>query len=193
MSVPIVLASSSIYRKEILERAGLNFSISSPNIDESALPEELPQDIVIRLAKSKAQKLESQYPNSLVIGCDQIADLNGEILGKPHDSNEAFFQLKKSSGSVLTLYCGISLLNTRTGNIQSDLDSFEVEYRKLSNQQISDYIEIAQPYDSCGGLKAEGIGIALLKRLTGNDPNTLTGLPLIKLIDLLFNEGITII
>ena len=193
MGQQIVLASSSPYRKQILERTGLKFTTISPDIDESPLSGESPLDLVKRLAELKTRAVQSRYSNALIIGSDQVAELHGEIIGKPRDHDDAVVQLRQSSASTLILYAGIALLNTSSGNFQIDVDSFEVEYRDLSDEQINRYLEIAQPYDSCGSLKAEGIGITLLKRLSGNDPNTLMGLPLIKLIDLLQNEGIVFV
>ncbi len=190
MSHQIVLASSSPNRKHILERIELEFVAISPKIDESPLSGESPQNLVKRLSVVKAQAVRSQFPEALIIGSDQIANLNGEILGKPGSRDEAFAQLRQSSATTLLLYTGVALLNASSGNLQSAVDTFEVEYRKLSDEQIHHYLDLAQPYDSCGSLKAEGIGITLLKRLTGNDPNTLMGLPLIKLIDMLQNEGV---
>jgi MAF protein len=193
MEQQIILASSSPYRKQILDRTGLIFTTASPDIDESPLPEESPRDLVKRLAEQKARAVQPRYPDALIIGSDQVADLGGRIIGKPKDHAAAVDQLRQSSATTMILYAGVALLNASSGYLQIAVDSFAVEYRQLSDDQISRYLEIAQPYDSCGSLKAEGIGIALLKRLSGNDPNTLMGLPLIRLIDMLQNEGVQII
>jgi MAF protein len=193
MDQQIILASSSPYRKQILDRTGLIFTTVSPDIDESPLLEESPRDLVKRLAELKAREVQSRFPEALIIGSDQVAELGGRIIGKPRNHDDAVSQLRQSSASLMTLYAGVALLNSASGNLQTAVDSFAVEYRELSDDQIYRYLESAQPYDSCGSLKAEGIGIALLKRLSGNDPNTLMGLPLIKLIEMLQCEGVVII
>ena len=193
MDQQIVLASSSPYRKQILDRTGLKFTTISPDIDENPMLEESPLELVKRLAELKARAVQSQYADALIIGSDQVADLDGKIIGKPRNHDDAVDQLRQSSASTMILYAGVALLNSYSGNLQIAVDTFEVEYRDLSDEIINRYLEIAQPYDSCGSLKAEGTGIALLKRLSGNDPNTLMGLPLIKLIDMLQNEGVEII
>ncbi len=190
----IVLASSSSSRKKILARLHIDFTAAPPDIDETPHAGEMPQDLVRRLAVAKARAVAAQFPHALIIGSDQVAELNGgKIIGKPRDHDDAVAQLKNASGATLTHYTGVALLNTKTGNLQSEVDAFEVAYRKLSDEQIHNYLEAAQPYDSCGSLKVEGIGIAMLKRLSGNDPNTLLGLPLIKLIPMLEAEGVRLI
>ena len=192
MTQGIVLASSSIYRRTILERTGLEFNTASPDIDETPHAGESPENLVTRLAKEKAGALTNQHPDALLIGSDQVADLNGSIVGKPSDFDAAFEQLTKASGNKVTLVTSVALLNSRTGNLQCGVDRFEVTFRKLNSRQISNYIEQEQPYDCCGSLRAEGPGIALLERLHGDDPNTLIGLPLIQLIGMLESEGVTI-
>lgn len=191
--MPLVLASSSPSRRQILKTTRLEFTAVSPDIDESPLPGESARNLVERLSMMKAEKLATQFPHALIIGSDQVADLRGNIMGKPRSHNDAVSQLRRSSGSTLKLYTGIALLNSSTGSLQSGVDTFEVEFRDLSAIQIENYLAKAKPYDSCGSLQAEGIGIALLRRLSGNDPNTLIGLPLIKLISFLENEGIYLI
>lgn len=193
MPSSIILASSSPYRKAILEKINLQFTTDSPNINESRLKRESHLELVRRLSIEKSKILLPKYQNSLIIGSDQIAVLGGKIIGKPKDHADAVNQLKQSSGSTVCLYSGVSLFNTKSQILQYEVDTFEVEFKKISEQQIQSYLEIEKPYDCCGSLKAEGIGISLLNRLTGNDPNTLIGLPLIKLIKLLENEGVTIL
>ncbi len=150
-------------------------------------------ELVKRLSTGKAEALVEKYPNALIIGSDQVAEFQGKIVGKPASHADAESQLRQFSGSVLTLHAGVTLINARTGKIQSDADIFEVEFRMISNTQIERYLNLEKPYDCCGSLKAEGMGIALLKRLSGNDPNTLIGLPLIKLINMLMAEGVELV
>ena len=193
MSLPIILASSSPYRKAILEKINLRFTTDSPDIDENRLKNETHLELVKRLSIEKSKALSSKYPNSLIIGSDQIAVMDGVIIGKPKNHDDAVDQLKQSSGSVVYLYAGVSLFNTKSQIFQYEMDTFEVEFKEISARQIQKYLEIEKPYDCCGSLKAEGIGISLLSRLTGNDPNTLIGLPLIKLIGLLENEAVSVL
>ena len=188
----IVLASSSVYRKAILERSGLKFTTASPDIDESPGVGESAEQMVERLATAKARALAGRFPEALIIGSDQVAQLNGEISGKSHDAETAFRQIKAASGNTVTLVTGLALLNVGNGHLQTGIDRFEVTFRDLGDREIRKYIELEKPFDCCGSVKAEGPGIALLSRLHGNDPNTLIGLPLIMLIDMLGNEGITL-
>ena len=191
MHTEIVLASSSPYRRQILEQAGFRFSCCSPDIDESALPGEDAPELVTRLAIAKAQGLCDRFPDSLIIGSDQVLECGNAILGKPDSHDDAVSQLKLVSGASAILYTGLALINSATGTIQSTVDTYQVEYRKLSNQAIERYLESEKPYDCCGSLKVEGPGIRLIKRLSGDDPNTLMGLPLLRLIDMLENEDYT--
>ncbi|NKB77337.1 MAG: septum formation inhibitor Maf [Gammaproteobacteria bacterium] len=190
MNTPVILASSSIYRRELLKKIIPDFSIHSPNIDESPKPSELPRQLAERLAIQKAKKVAESYPSHLIIGSDQVADLDGHIMGKPGTHENAVTQLQRSSGAVLTLYTGVALINSATHRIQSAVDCYEVEFRELNDVQIEKYLMAEKPYDCCGSLKAEGSGIALLSRLSGDDPNTLIGLPLIQLTSMLIEEGL---
>ena len=192
MNLPIILASSSPYRKQILERSGLRFESCSPNIDETPKTNESASVLVERLSRQKAQALVDKFPRSLIIGSDQVSECNGEIFGKPSDRDAAIRQLTLASGNVVTLHTGLALLNSATGIIQSTVDTYEVLTRTLSIERICRYIDSEKPYDCCGSLKVEGSGICLLKKLTGTDPNTLMGLPLLRLIDMLENEGVNL-
>jgi MAF protein len=192
MNAEIVLASSSPYRKQILESAGFTFTCCSPKIDESALPGETAPELVTRLATGKAQALSAQYPHSLIIGSDQVLACKQEILGKPRNHEDAVRQLTLVSGSSAVLYTGLALVNAETGSLQCIVDTYEVKYRDLNVAVIEQYLETEKPYDCCGSLKVEGPGIRMIKRLSGNDPNTLMGLPLLQLIDMLENEGVDI-
>ena len=190
MPFPIVLASTSPYRKSILERIGITFITCSPQFDETPIPNESPDDLVKRLSIGKARAVQENYPDSFIIGSDQIAILNDKIIGKPANHDHAVIQLQESSQSIVKLISGVALLNTKTNQIQYAFDTTEVEFKKLSNEQIQRYLEREKPYNCCGSLKAEGIGVSLLKRISGDDPNTLIGLPVIQLICLFENQGV---
>ena len=191
-SPPIVLASSSPYRREILERLGLNFQCRSPDIDESPRSGESPDDLVRRLSGEKARAVAGDLTEGLVIGSDQVAVLQGRILGKPVDHADAVAQLRAGSGRQTTLYCGVALLNLASGNLRSAVERVTVECRELSEAEILRYLEADKPYDCCGSLKVEGSGISLLRRINSDDPNAITGLPVIRLIEMLRAEGIAL-
>lgn len=179
----IVLASSSPYRQQILSTANIPFIAKSPNIDETPLRDENASELVMRLALSKAKALAEDFPEAYIIGSDQVLALHNEILGKPMNHENALTQLMKCSGKVATLHTGIAVFHAKSGQQYCDIDYYRVHYRHFSRSQAQNYLHQEQPYDCCGSLKAEGAGIVLLKKLSGNDPNTLLGLPLLKLID----------
>lgn len=185
----LVLASSSRYRKQLLEKTGLTFVQASPDVDETPHPGETAQQLVERLAILKAEALCSSHPNSLIIGSDQVATHNGRIIGKPHSKDNAFQQLNAFSGQTVTFLAGLCLFNTRTRQFQSLVEPFDVHFRVLTEQRISKYIEQEMPLDCAGSFKSEGLGITLFRGLEGRDPNALVGLPLIALTDMLINEG----
>jgi septum formation protein len=187
---PILLASSSIYRRSLLARLGLEFEHASPDIDENAHPNETPYDLVARLALAKASALAKTYPKHLIIGSDQVAVLDRQILGKPHTYERAFEQLLAASNKEVIFKTGLCLLDARSGKSQVSVEEFKVHFRKLNNEQIHHYLTYEQPYDCAGSFKCEGLGIALFKELNGNDPNTLIGLPLIRLVDMLVAAGV---
>ncbi|GGY70532.1 Maf-like protein [Cellvibrio zantedeschiae] len=187
---PILLASSSIYRRELLARLGLAFEYASPDIDESPLANETPDELVARLSIAKAKALSAKYSQHLIIGSDQVAVLNNRITGKPHSYERAFEQLRAASGKKVIFKTGLCLLNARTGKSQISVEEFEVCFRELKDEQIHHYLTYEQPYDCAGSFKCEGLGIALFKELKGNDPNILIGLPLIRLVDMLTKAGI---
>lgn len=189
----IVLASSSPYRRQLLERLGLPFTVVRPNIDERSQPNETPSVMVERLAVTKAQAVCGEWRNALVIGADQVAERNGEIVGKPHDHTQAVKQLRAASGGVVTLYTGVALVNSETSHVQSAVVPFRVAFRELTDQQIENYLRREQPYDCTGAVKAEGLGVALLERMEGEDPSALIGLPLIRLVRMLEKEGVKIL
>lgn len=186
----LVLASSSTYRKALLSKLLLDFECASPNIDETPLAAETPEALVTRLAQSKAQALSGSYPEHLIIGSDQVACFENQILGKPHHFEAAHQQLTQFSGKSVVFLTGLCLLNSATHKLQSSIETYKVQFRQLSAQQIANYLTKETPYDCAGSFKSEGLGISLFESFEGNDPNTLIGLPLITLIRMLNNEGI---
>ncbi len=192
-SIHIVLASSSTARRSILTRLGIAFEAVSPGIDEQARANESATMMVRRLAVEKAQAVADRFPNALIIGSDQAAEQSdGEIIGKPGNHAQAVTQLLAASGRRMMMYTGIALLNNSSGHIQSAVETFAVDYKELSVEQIERYLHADQPYQCCGSLKIESRGITLLKRLRGDDPNALVGLPVIRLLDMLTAEGVTL-
>ena len=189
----IVLASSSPYRREILQRINLSFVCHSPDIDESLMDGETANEVVARLSLNKAKAVAAHYPDALIIGSDQVADNQGAILGKPGNFDNALLQLRQMSGACITLYSGVVLYDSANQQFQSAVEPFVVEFRNLNDQLITRYLHAEQPFDCCGSLKAEGVGIALLKRLSGDDPNALIGLPLIRLIEMLNQVGVELV
>lgn len=189
----LILASSSVYRKELLSRLQLPFTTQIPDVDESPLANETPAALVERLAIKKAQAIASHEDDALVIGCDQVAVHGNVIVGKPRDHEHAVAQLKAASGKSITLYTGLVLINSRTSNIQSEVVPYNVIFKKLKHEQIENYLRKEKPYHCAGSVKSEGLGIALLERFDGEDPNTLIGLPLIRLIKMLEYEGLSVI
>ncbi len=189
----LILASSSEYRRQLLQKLLIPFNSISPNVDESALASEKPQETALRLAQEKAQKIGNEYPHALVIGCDQVATLDGEQLGKPLNHNNATKQLQKMRGREVVFHSALCLYNAATGNMQAEVVPYLVKFRQLSDDQIESYLTKEQPYHCAGSAKSEGLGIALIERMLGEDPNALIGLPLIKLITMLHNEGINVI
>lgn len=189
---PLVLASSSVYRRELLQRLQLPFTSCSPNIDERPLADETPQTLVQRLAVAKARALRAQFLQHLIIGSDQVAVLDGQILGKPGTAAAAIAQLTAVSGRSVTFYTGLCLLDSASGTIQVDCVPFTVHFRTLSPEQISRYTEREQPLDCAGSFKSEGLGISLFRATEGEDATSLIGLPLIRLCDMLSQAGIII-
>ncbi|WP_276488958.1 Maf family protein [Ectopseudomonas mendocina] len=187
----LLLASSSPYRRELLERLQLPFSWQSPSIDESRREGEAAIDLVKRLAEEKARALAASHPEHLIIGSDQVAVLgNGQILGKPHDLPRAQQQLRAASDNSVTFLTGLALLNSSSGNCQVDCVPFTVHFRPLSDEQILRYLQREQPFDCAGSFKSEGLGISLFRSTEGEDATSLIGLPLIRLVDMLLNEGV---
>ncbi|WP_454253432.1 Maf family protein [Pseudomonas sp. Marseille-Q7302] len=188
----ILLASSSPYRRQLLERLCLPFAHQSPDIDETPLPGEHPRDLVERLARLKAAALGDQSDHTLVIGSDQATAIEGEILGKPLSHDRAHQQLARASGRTLVFHTGLAVLDSRTGKCWSEVVDFQVRFRPLDAATIDRYLLVEQPYDCAGSFKAEGLGIALFEAMQGDDPTSLIGLPLIRLTALLREAGLQV-
>ena len=193
MKQTLILASSSIYRRELLQKLQIPFSSISPRVDETPLASEKPRETALRLAQEKARKVGSEYAHALVIGCDQVATLDGEQLGKPLNHQNATRQLQLMRGREVTFHSALCLYNAATGNMQAEVVPYLVRFRQLSDEQIESYLTKEQPYHCAGSAKSEGLGIALIDRMLGEDPNALIGLPLIRLITMLKNEGVNVI
>jgi len=189
----LILGSSSPFRAELLTKLGLSFTTASPDIDETALENELAEQLVLRLSEEKAKKIAETYPNALIIASDQVALLDNKILGKPGNHENAVRQLSAASGKTVQFLTGLALFNSQTGQMQSLVDDFKVSFKELSLPQINFYLQQEQPYQCAGSFKSEGFGISLFSKLAGNDPNSLIGLPLIELISLLENEGVDVL
>ena len=193
MKQTLILASSSEFRRQLLQKLLIPFNSISPKIDETALDGEKPHQTALRLAQEKAKKIGAEYPHALVIGCDQVATLDGEQLGKPHNHQNATKQLQTMRGREVTFHSALCLYNAATGNMQAEVVPYLVHFRQLTDEQIESYLTKEQPYQCAGSAKSEGLGIALIERMIGEDPNALIGLPLIKLITMLQNEGVSVI
>ncbi len=189
----IVLASSSTYRRDLLRKLDIKFSRYSPDIDESALEDELPEAMVCRLAEKKAQAVTEKYSNALVIASDQVAVVEGQILGKPGNYENALEQLLLVSGKSVVFHTSLCLLNSATGRMQSVVEPFTVHFRPLTEDQIGNYLRRDKPYDCAGAFKSEGFGVVLFEKMEGDDPNALIGLPLIRLRQMLEREGIYLV
>ncbi|MGY2573427.1 Maf family protein [Vibrio sp. C8] len=183
----LVLASTSPFRQQLLKKLDIPFITAQPNCDETPQTNELPEALVQRLAVQKARSCVVKTP-SLIIGSDQVCVIEGLIVGKPHTKQKAIEQLMSQSGKAITFYTGLALYNSETQKSQITLDTFTVHFRQLKQQMVERYVEKETPLNCAGSFKSEGLGIALFDKLEGDDPNTLIGLPLIKLIQLLENE-----
>jgi septum formation protein len=189
----LILASSSVYRRELLERLQLPFTVQSPEVDETPLPDEQPQQTALRLAQDKACKVATNHPQALVIGCDQVATLDGQQIGKPLTHDNAVQQLRLLRGRSAIFHSALCLYNAATGRMQAEAVPCEVKFRALSDDQIENYLRKEQPYHCAGSAKSEGLGIVLIEWMRGDDPNALIGLPLIALVSMLNKEGIAVI
>lgn len=189
-SPELILASTSTYRKILLERLGLPFQCASPGVNETPLPGETARQTSLRLAGEKARAVAASHPDALIIGSDQVALLGDTQLGKPGNHDNAVRQLQSMRGRCLTFYTALALFNARTGHMQQAVAENRVCMRNYTDEEIEDYLRREQPYDCAGSAKSEGLGIILISRLEGDDPNALVGLPLIELVGMLKNEGV---
>ncbi len=189
MSVPLYLASTSVYRKALLEKLTSNFHTAKPNVDETPLNGETPEALVLRLAEAKARAIAADLAQGLVIGSDQVAVFDGKILGKPHTVENAFAQLNSFSGHAVTFLTGLAVVDAATQQASVCIEHFVVHFRNLTAEEIHTYIDREQPLNCAGSFKSEGLGITLFEKLEGNDPNSLIGLPLIRLHAMLKEFG----
>ena len=188
----LVLASSSPYRRDLLARLRLPFEVAVPDVDETPLAEELPQATALRLAQLKARAVAAQFPDALIIGSDQVALLGEQQVGKPHTHENAKKQLQAASGHAMVFHTALCLYNSSSGNMQARVVPIRIQFRTLSDAVIERYLLAEQPYNCAGSAKSEGLGIALIERFEGEDPNALVGLPLIALVDMLQHEGVAV-
>ncbi len=186
----LVLASTSVYRSELLQRLQLPFETAAPEVDETPLPGESARATSLRLAQEKARAVAAAYPDALIIGSDQVALLEGQQLGKPLTHDNAVRQLRAMRGKTTCFYTALALLNSKTGRMQIEVAENHVTLRNLSDAEIEGYLLKEQPYHCAGSAKSEGLGIALMSKMTGDDPNALIGLPLILLIEMLRRENV---
>ena len=192
-STPLVLASTSRYRRELLLRLQWPFDVAAPAIDEATLPGERPADTALRLAEAKARAVAVIRTNALVIGSDQVADCDGVAVGKPTGHEDAVRMLSSLSGRTIVFHTGLALLNARTGRVQRECIDVSSTFRLLTLAQIEAYLQREQPYDCAGAVKSEALGIALFERIVSDDPTALIGLPLIALTRMLRGEGIDVL
>lgn len=192
-SQQLVLASTSIYRRALLERLQIPFLTASPDVDETPLSGETAEQTSWRLSRDKAQAVAKQHPDALIIGSDQVALLDGQQIGKPLTHENAVLQLRAMRGKTIVFYTALTLLNVRTGGMQTGIADNRVSFRDSSDEEIESYLRKEQPYHCAGSAKSEGLGIALISKMEGDDPNALVGLPLILLVDMLKKEGVRVL
>ncbi len=189
----LVLASTSPYRRELLNRLGLPFDVANPRADESPLPDETPENLALRLSEVKARAVAQAYPDALIIGSDQVATVDGKIYGKPGTHERAVAQLRELSGKTVNFFTGLCLFDAKNGKTEVRGIPTLVKFRELSDTEIENYLKREPAYDCAGSAKSEGLGIALLASMQGDDPNALVGLPLIALCDMLRNKGVQVL
>jgi septum formation protein len=187
---PLVLASSSRYRKALLERLGLPFAVVAPSVDETARPGEAPAELALRLAELKARAVAPAHPSALIIGSDQVAEFAGAAIGKPRDRAHALEMLRAMRGRSIVFHTALVLLNAKSGRLQLALVDVASTLRTLDDAALEAYVDTDQPYDCAGAVRAETLGIALFTRIASDDPTALIGLPLIRLTDMLLSEGV---
>jgi septum formation protein len=189
----LILGSTSRYRRELLERLRIPFTVEAPEVDETARPRETPQQLACRLAMSKARAVAARFPDCIVIGSDQVADLDGLALGKPGDHPRAIAQLQKMRGKVVIFQTAVAVVCQQSGFAQMDLAQVKVKFLDLSDDQIEAYLRLETPYDCAGSAKSEGLGIALLSSIENDDPTALVGLPLIRTCQMLEAAGLQLL
>ncbi|NOT18215.1 MAG: septum formation inhibitor Maf [Sulfuriferula sp.] len=185
----LVLASTSPYRRALLQKLQVAFTVANPKVDETPLLDETPACTSLRLAELKAKAVALDFPSALIIGSDQVATLNGSHIGKPGNHENAVKQLQTMRGNCIIFHTAVSLYNSATGKLQSQIVPTSVTIRHLSDEQIHSYLHKEQPYQCAGSAKSEAMGIAIMEKMEGTDPNALIGLPLIALTQMLMNEG----
>ena len=188
----LVLGSTSRYRRELLERLQIPFDVVAPDVDETQLPGEAPRALAERLALAKAHAVARAFPGAVVIGSDQVADLNGQALGKPGNHGRAVLQLRQMRGQTVVFQTAVAVVCLETGFEQGSLAAVRVRFRDLSDEEIENYLRAEQPYDCAGSAKSEGLGIALLSSIENDDPTALIGLPLIRTCTLLKAAGVAL-
>lgn len=189
----LILGSSSKYRKALLDRLSIPYTVQAPDVDETPLSGEAPQALAQRLALAKARAIAQLHPGSIVIGSDQVADLHGEPLGKPGNHERAVAQLRRMRGQTVIFQTALAVVCEETGFCQTDLAAVRVRFRDLSDTEIENYLHAEQPYDCAGSAKSEGLGIALLDAIDNDDPTALVGLPLIRTCRMLRAAGIDLL
>jgi septum formation protein len=189
----LILGSTSAYRKELLARLQLPFEVASPEVDETPLPHELPAPLAMRLARAKALAVAQRFPDAVVIGSDQVADLDGTPLGKPGNHARAVAQLQRMRGQTVVFQTAVAVVCVASGFSQVELAPVRVVFRDLSDSEIENYLLAEQPYDCAGSAKSEGLGIALLDRIDSDDPTALVGLPLIRTARMLRAAGLPLL
>jgi len=190
---PLILGSTSAYRRELLQRLRLPFEVVAPEVDETPLPGENPRDLALRLAVAKAHAVAARQPSAVVIGSDQVADLGGEPLGKPGTHDRAVAQLRRMRGRTVIFQTAVAVVCAETGFEQVELAPVRVHFRDLTDAEIESYLRAETPYDCAGSAKSEGLGIALLDTIESDDPTALVGLPLIRTARLLRAAGLSLL
>ena len=189
----LILGSTSPYRRELLERLRIPFEVAAPQVDETALASETPQQLACRLALAKAHAVAAQFPSAVVIGSDQVADLEGQALGKPGNHARATAQLQHMRGKTVIFQTAVAVVCLETGFEQTDLAQVKVQFRALSDTEIEAYLQAETPYDCAGSAKSEGLGIALLASIENDDPTALVGLPLIRTCRMIQAAGVKVL
>jgi septum formation protein len=192
-SRPLILGSTSRYRRELLERLRIAFEVAAPEVDETPLPGEAPAALAQRLALAKAQAVAAKYPEAVVIGSDQVADLQGQALGKPGTHERAVQQLRQMSGQSVIFQTAVAVVCKASGFVQQDIAAVQVVFRALTEVEIETYLRLEQPYDCAGSAKSEGLGIALIERIGNDDPTALIGLPLIRTARMIRAAGVQLL